>query len=128
MDSYTALKDKTYGIIIFNGTIITLVTLALVQLIGVQITYKIGFKLDMLLIPYVFLISSLLLAIYAYRVASLSSVNSQNLLNEFYCEPKNEILAQLSSRIAKDTEDNKEISKKRTCLITVALIMLGIGV
>ena len=128
MDSFTSLKDKTYGIIIFNGTIITLITLALVELIGVQVTYKISFNLDILLFPYIFLILSLLLAIHSYRIADLAAIGPQAFHNEFYCEPKYKLLDQLASNIADDTEKNKDISKKRSCSIKYALYLLAAGV
>lgn len=125
MDSHNTLKDKANGIIVFNGTIITLVTLSFVQLIVNKINTS--FNLYLLIIPYICLFISLFLAIRAYKVEKLSNVDSKALLNEYYLEPEIEILNQICANMADDNNKNQKISSKRSKLVNHALYALFMG-
>jgi hypothetical protein len=125
MDAHDTIKDKTNGIIAFNGAIISLVTLAFIQLIGKH--PDINFYLYLFIIPFVCLFVSLLLAILSYRVVELVVIDAKALLNEYYCKPEMEILSQLCANIADDIDENKVISGKRAMLFDYSFIALFIG-
>lgn len=125
MDSHDTLKDKTNSIIVFNGAIITLVTLSFVQLIVNKINTN--FNLYLLVIPYICLFISLFFAIWAYKVKELAVVDAKNLFVEFYCTTDIKLLDQLCANIADDVNDNKEISEERSKLVNYALFTLSIG-
>lgn len=125
MGAHDAIKDKTNGIIAFNGAIISLVTLAFIQLIGKH--PDISFNLYLFIIPFVCLFVSLLLAILSYRVMELVVIDAKALLYEYYCKPEMEILAQLCANIADDISENKAISEERAKLFGYSFIALFIG-
>ena len=58
MDSHDTLKDKANSIIAINGTIITLVTLAAIQILGLNVLYWIKYSIILFSIPYFFFIRS----------------------------------------------------------------------
>ncbi len=124
MNAHNSLRDKANVIIAFGGTLITVITVAIVQ---IKFAYHIGINPIILSIPYIPLIVSLILVLRSYFVVSLYTINSTALLNEFFGEDRNTLLAQLASNIADDTEKNKEISFKRKKLINYSLISLVIS-
>lgn len=125
MDAHDSLRDKANVIIAFSGTLITLITLALVQ---IKFTNKINIPSWSLVISYVPLGISLFLIIKSYYIVDLYTINAQQLLERYFGQEKSQVLAQLASNIASDLEENKKISIKRAELINISLIFLIIGI
>ncbi len=127
MDAHDTLKDKANGIILGNGTIITLVTLATIQLLNTGFVDKIHSLILLVFIPYAFLIFSMILAIKSYLSVGLTTVSATKLLNEYYRNRKVKILNQLSSNVAWYVDQNKEKSKERSKSVNRAMVSLFIG-
>jgi len=135
MEAHDTLKDKANGIIIAGGTIITLVTLATIQLLNLGVINlnlglitKINPIILFVVIPYFFLVLSELLAIKSYIIIDLKTINTQELLKKYYRYPKVVIIEQLSSNIAKYTVKNKEKSEDRAKFVNWAMVSLITGI
>jgi len=117
MDSHDTLKDKANSVISINGTIITLITLAAIQILNLEIVYWMKYSILLFFVPYFFFINSFLSAINSYRLVGLDTINANELLKNYYRKPKIEILDQLSANLADNTEKNKKkLSKKKKIL------------
>lgn len=131
MESFDTLKDKANGIIVSCGTLITLITLATIQLLNsnvIKTFFMMNIFIFFLLVPYICFIVSIVLAVKSYFIVELKTVNAQELLKEYYRNHKVKILEQLSSNIASYVEKNKTESKKRRQFINFAMLFLMIGV
>lgn len=124
MEAHDTLRDKANVIIAFAGTLITIITISIIQ---VKFAYKIEINPVILALPYIPLTLSLLFVFRSYSIVHLYTINSQELLKNYFGEDRNTILAQLASNIASDTEENKKISFRRKKLINISLICLFIG-
>lgn len=78
MESHDTLKDKSNSVIMATGTIITLVTLATIQLLNLNLLIKINYGISLVFIPYFFLILSLIFAVRSYRVIDLDTIDAKN--------------------------------------------------
>jgi len=128
MDAHDTLKDKANSIIAINGTIITLVTLAAIQILGLDVLYWIKYSIILFSIPYFFFIRSFLSAIDSYLLVDLETINASGLLENYYRRPKLEILDQLSSNLAENTDKNKLNSRERKKYMDKSMLSLRIGV
>ncbi len=127
MDSYRTLTGKANSLLASVGTILTVLTIAVIQIIVTKEYSNFLSLIGALVIPYIFLILSLLLSIESYRVSELATINPQNLVEQYYEKSEQDILMQLISNISNDLEENKEITEKRTALINNSLLFLKIG-
>jgi len=127
MDAHDTLKDKANGIMVGNGTIITLVTLATIQLLNTGFVDKIHSLILLVFIPYTFLIFSMIFAIKSYLIVGLTTINATELLNKYYRNRKVKILDQLSSNVALYVDQNKEKSKERRKFVNLAMVFLLVG-
>lgn len=111
IDAQDTLKDKANGIMVLNGTIITLITLVMIQLVTLIVKDKIVLVLT--IFPYAFFIYSLYIGIKSFETREMSTVSAKNLHEDYYRKSKTLILEQLSSNLAKFIDDNKRISIDR---------------
>lgn len=123
--SHDALNNKAYGLIVSNGTIITLITLVTVQIIDRVMIQNCGIFL--VLIPYLFLIYSMLISIKSYKVDNLSTLDAEKLLYSYYGKPASDLIDQLSSNIADDIKSNQRKSEKKSDRINCSMNLLMIG-
>lgn len=128
MESHDNLKDKSNSIIMATGTIITLVTLATIQLINLNLLSKITYGISFVFIPYFLLILSLIFAVKSYRVRELKTIDAQKFLKKYYREPKIALLDQLASNIANDTYKNNEKAEERKKFVNYAMTSLEMGI
>lgn len=128
MDSHDTLKDKANSVISINGTIITLITLAAIQILNLEIVYWMKYSILLFFVPYFFFINSFLSAINSYRLVGLDTINANELLKNYYRKPKIEILDQLSANLADNTEKNKKNSQKRRKYLDKSMISLKKGI
>lgn len=108
MDVQDTLKDKANGLMVLNGTTISLITLVLIQLVNSVVKHRI--VLLFIIIPYIFFIYSLYAGIKSYETRKLSTVSAKRLHELYYRKSKATILEQLSSNIAAFIDDNSLIS------------------
>lgn len=73
MDAQDTLKDRASGIMVLNGTMITLVTLAMLQLFTLVVNVRIVLLFSM--IPYTFFFLSLSLAITSFLPRDFISIS-----------------------------------------------------
>jgi hypothetical protein len=125
MDAHDNLKDKANGLMISNATTINLVTIVTLQLLT-SVSYK--FSLFLVLIPYVFFISSLYLGVESYLVQDLKTIQAEKLRKDYYNEPKSVILEQLSSNIAMDIKNNRKKAATRSKKINRSIHLFKIGI
>lgn len=128
MESHDTLKDKSNSVIMATGTIITLVTLATIQLLNLNLLIKINYGISLVFIPYFFLILSLIFAVRSYRVIDLDTIDAKKFLKKYYQKPKITLLDRLASNIADDTNKNKKKSKERKKFVNYAMKSLVIGI
>jgi hypothetical protein len=128
MESHDNLKDKSNSIIMATGTIITLVTLATIQLLNLNLLSKITYGISFVFIPYFLLIFSLIFAVKSYRVRELDTVSAQEFLENYYREPKITLLDQLASNIADDTYENNKKAEERKKFVDYAMTSLEMGI
>lgn len=128
MDSHDTLKDKANSIIIATGTIITLVTLATIQILNLTIPNDIKFLIGLILIPYFFLILSEIYAIKSYLLVDLDTIDAESFFNKYYRNTKVDVLDQLSSNIAEDVTANMEKSDERKKYVNAAMKSLERGI
>ena len=128
MDSHDTLKDKANSIIIATGTIITLVTLATIQILNLEIPPDVKFLIGLIIIPYFFLILSEIYAIKSYLLVELDTINAEPFFNKYYRNKKVDILDQLSSNIAADVTSNMEKSDLRKKYVNAAMKSLERGI
>ncbi|AIS31670.1 hypothetical protein BRM9_0853 [Methanobacterium formicicum] len=116
MSSFDSLNNKANGIIVSCGTLITLITLAIIQLLNSKVMdtfFLMHTLVFFLFLPYVFLIISIVLSIKSYYIKDLKTFNAEKLLEEYYRNHKVKIMDILSSNLASYIEKNKEESKKQ---------------
>ncbi len=128
MDAHDTLKDKANSIIAINGTIITLVTLAAIQILGLNVVYWIKYSIVLFSIPYLFFICSFLSAIDSYLLVDLETIHANKLLKNYYRASKLKILDQLSSNLAESTDKNKLNSQKRRNYMNKSMVSLKRGI
>ena len=126
MDSYRILKDKSNSLLASVGTIITLLTIAVIQITTTNSSPAFLILIFLLIIPYIYFISSLLRSIESYSVSELNTINPEALIENYYEKDESEILLQLISNISNDLVENKKITKNRTELINHSLKLLKI--
>jgi len=128
MDSYNTLTDKANSILVSIGTILTLLTIAVIQIVTSKVSPNPLLLMVLLIIPYTFLITSLLLSIESYSVSELATINPKKLIEKYYSKSENEILMQLISNISNDLVENKKITEDRSTLINQSLKSLKKGI
>lgn len=125
--SLDGLNNKAIGVIAFNGTLLSLFSLSVVQFIKSS-TANLQLFLIGVAISYFLIILSIIFACYAFRVVSINSINPITLHREYYLHERHEMLDQLCSNISDDVEKNRDISKEKSGFINIALAFSVLGV
>lgn len=128
MDSYRTLTSKANSLLASVGTILTLLTIAVIQIVTTKPFSNFLILIPDLVIPYSFLIMSLLRSIESYSVSKLSTINPQKLVENYYERSEQQILMQLTSNVSNDLNENKKITEERTKLINSSLKSLKMGI
>lgn len=128
MDAHDTLKDKANSIIVASGTIITLVTLATIQILNLGTSNEIKVLIGLIIIPYFFLILSEIHAIKSYLLVDLATVDAESFLNQYYRNSKIDVLDQLSSNVANDVTLNMKKSDERRKHVNYAMKSLERGI
>lgn len=128
MDSHDTLKDKANSIIIATGTIITLVTLATIQILNLEIPGDANFLIGLIIIPYFFLIFAAINAIRSYLLVELTAIDAEVLIKEYHRAKKVDLLDQLSANIAPAVNYNKQKAHERKEFINNAMKDLERGI
>lgn len=126
MDAQDTLKDKANGLMVLNGTIITLVTLVMIQLVTLVVTDKM--VLLFAVIPYLLFLLSLWFGINSFLSRNLYSVSAGNLHIDYYHKYKDVILEQLSSNLAEFIDANKTITNDRSHNVNLSINFFRLGV
>lgn len=127
MNSLDGLNNKSIGIIAFDGTLLSLFSLSVVQIIKFP-NENLTFFLVAISISYFIILLSIAFAAYSFRVVSVNTVNAKNLHIDYYLHNKCDVLNQLCSNIADNLEKNKIISTKKKVFINHALLFAVLGV
>lgn len=137
MDSIDGLNTKAVGIIAFNGTLLSLFSLSViqffnshqvVQLLNSQHLNILQIFLIFVTIAYSIIFISIIFSFYSYRVVEVSLINPKRLHIDYYLEPRKKVLDQLCSNISEDFENNKKIPEKQSKFINYSLKSSIIGV
>jgi len=128
LDSYEALANKINGTLLITGTIIALVTAALVQLITIQLSLNIFLFSILISLTYLFLILSLFDSGYAYLTESLPIINKKTLFKKYHYKEKNEILDILSCKIIQHATTINLINIKKSEHLKRSLILMLCGI
>lgn len=127
MNSFDGLDNKSIGIIAFDGTLLSLSSLSVVQLIKSPIS-NLTLFIVAISISYIIILLSIAFAAYSFRVVSVDTVNAKNLHTDYYLHKKCDILNQLCANIADNLEKNKDISAKKKDFINISLLFSILGV
>ena len=125
MDAQDTLKDRANGIMVLNGTMITLVTLVMLQLFTLVVNVRIVLLFSM--IPYTFFFISLFLAITSFLPRDFISISPSNLHINYYRKRKDVILEQLSSNFAEFIDMNKKITEERSKILRWSIYSFMLG-
>lgn len=128
MDAHDTLKDKANSIIVASGTIITLVTLATIQILNMGISNEIKILIGVIIIPYFFLILSEIHAIKSYLLIDLTTIDAEAFFEKYYRNTKINVLEQLSSNVASAVTANKKKSDERRNHVNYAMKSLERGI
>ena len=126
MDAQDTLKDRANGLMVLNGTIITLATLVMIQLVTLVVTDKMVLLLA--IIPYTLFILSLWFGINSFKSRDLLSLSADNLHRDYYRKYKDVILEQLSSNLAEFIDSNKEITDDRSYNVNLSISFFKYGI
>lgn len=125
--SLDGLNNKAIGVIAFNGTLLSLFSLSVVQLLK-DSTANLQLFLIGVAISYFLIILSIGYAAYSFRVISINAVNAVALHKEYYLKSKKEILDQLCANISHDLESNRATSITKSNCINQSLLYSVSGV
>lgn len=128
LGSHNGLNNKAIGIIAFNGTLLSLFSLSVVQFINSQHLNNLQFFLMSVSISYLFIIFSVISSIFAYRVLEFNSINVKTFYTNYYTESRQTVLDQLCSNISEDCEDIRKLLGRRGKFINYSLFFSIIGV
>ncbi|MCZ3366668.1 MULTISPECIES: hypothetical protein [Methanobacterium] len=128
LNSHNGLNNKAIGIIAFNGTLLSLFSLSVVQFINSQHLNDLQIFLSCITISYLFIIFSIICSIYAYHVIKFGSIDVKTLHTEYYIESRQTVLDQLCSNISNDSEKIRKLLDRRGKFINYSLFFSMIGV
>ena len=126
--SIDGLNNKAIGIIAFNGTLLSLFSLSVLQFVNSQHLNNLQNFLIGVTISYLLILFSIFCSIYSYRVIRVNSIDAKKLHTNYYTESRKTVLDQLCSNISDDCEKNREIAETKSNFINYSLICLIIGV
>lgn len=129
MNSYNTLVNKGSGLIFINGTVITLVTLSLIDLIHYQLNPfpSLYFSICVSVI-YILLFFSLLSAAISFRTSQIPLIIAENFYQNHYCEDHIKILDRASSIISEDTSTINKINFDKGKKIKWSIGFLSVSV
>lgn len=87
VNSLDGLNNKSIGIIAFNGTLLSLSSLSIVQIIK-ETTSNLQIFLFTIAIFYILILISITFAAIAYRVVTIQTVNPHILHEEYYLDKR----------------------------------------
>lgn len=120
------LSNKAIGIIAFNGTLLSLSSLSVVQLVKNSLLIQELFIVG-IVISYALILISTLFSIIAYTVINVNSIHPKKLHSNYYLSEKLKVVDQLCSNIADDTEKNREKLNQKGKYINLSLIFAFLG-
>lgn len=127
MNSMDGLNNKSIGIIAFNGTLLSLSSLSIVEIIKTT-NIHLNIFLQLIILSYIIIVISTILAAFAFRVVKIQTLNPQVIHSEYYTSKKKDLLDQLCANVADDVLKNKEHSEKKSKLINFSIFFAVIGV
>lgn len=128
MDSYGVLVSKCNGLILINGTVITLLTLSLIQLIQLKLNPNSLLFSVFVTVTYVLLVFSLFNAAIAYLTTSLRVIDAEKFYEKYHCKDSSKILDVASCLLAKHTTKIKETNVIKSKKIKYSISFLSIAV
>lgn len=128
IQSLDGLNNKAIGIIAFNGTLLSLFSLSVVQFVKSSTNINLQLFLIGVALSYFLIILSIIDAAYAFRVISISSISPGTLQREYYLHKRCEVLNQLCSNISEAVDENNGISKDKRRFINYSLVFSVFGV
>lgn len=126
--SLDGLNNKAIGVIAFNGTLLSLFSLSVVQFVKSSTNLNLQLFLIGVALSYFLIILSIIYAAYAFRVVTICSISPGTLQKEYYLHERCEVLNQLCSNISEAVDENNGISKDKRSLINSSLVFSVLGV
>lgn len=122
--TFQTLRERLGQIIAFNGVILNLELIGILQIFSTKIAVN---YLEILVLSSIFIIISLIIATYAYTSAPLKTLKSTEYMKKKYSDKK-KLLKAICDERKQNMEGNKKILHKRATFTHVSLYTLVLSV